>query len=170
MAVCNIPNVKAFVSVSPVTSVQGKPALIFNILTIPIIGPASILFVKLFPICSIVRKGLDEAFDPNQKDMPQDFVDTRCMIISQLKVLQTSAHEEMTMREDVKNMTPLCRNIKKPLFIVHGESDKVVPVTDGAVLYKAILGSKLILFKKTGHMVQYAKPAELIKVIEEAAY
>ena len=168
MAVRNTSNVKAFVSVSAVTSAKGKPDLIFNILKIPIIGHASGLFVKLFGR-SIVKKGMDVAFDPNQKDMPQDFIDTRCMLISQLKMIKASAHEEMTMRPDVKNMTPLYGNIQKPLFIVHGESDKVVPVNDGSLLYKAVPGSKLTLLKNIGHMVQYAKPAELIKVIEAAA-
>jgi pimeloyl-ACP methyl ester carboxylesterase len=170
MAVRNTSNVKALVAVSPITSAKGKPDLIFRILKIPVIGPASVWFVKLFTGCSLVRKGLDVAFDPNQKDMPQGFADSRCMIISQQKIIRTSSHEEMTMRPDVENMMPLYGNINKPLFIVHGESDKVVPVTDGELLYKAVTGSKLTLFNNTGHMVQYAKPYELIKVIEEAAY
>ena len=168
MDVRNTSNVKAFVSVSAVTSANGKPDLIFNILKIPIISHACGLFVKLFGR-SIVKKGMDVAFDPNQKDMPQDFIDTRYMMISQLKMIKASAHEEMTMRPDVKNMTPLYVDIQKPLFIVHGESDKVVPVTDGSLLHKAVPDSKLTLLKNIGHMVQYAKPAELIKVIEEAA-
>lgn len=169
MAVRNTSNVKAFVSVSPITSVKGKPNMIFKILKIPMMGPACGLFIKLFG-CRMVRKGLNIAFDPNQKDMPEGFADTRCMIISQMQTLNATAHEELTIRSDVKNMTPFYGNIKNPLFIVHGESDKVVPATDSMLLYKAVPGSKLTLLKKTGHMVQYAKPTELIKVIEEAAY
>lgn len=170
MAERNASNVKAFVSVSPVTSSMGKPDTIFYILKTPVIGPASAWLVKLFTGCKMIREGLDEAFDPNQKDIPQGFADTRCMIFSQPKVIKTLSHEEMTMRQDVKKMTPLYGNIKIPLFIVHGESDKVVPVSDGVLLNKAVPGSKLTLLKNTGHMVQYARPAELIKVIEEAAW
>jgi len=170
MAERNASNVKAFVSVSPVTSSMGKPDTIIYILKTPVIGPASAWLVKLFTGCKMIREGLDEAFDPNQKDIPQGFADTRCMIFSQPKVIKTLSHEEMTMRQDVKKMTPLYGNIKIPLFIVHGESDKLVPVADGVLLNKAVPGSKLTLLKNTGHMVQYARPAELIKVIEEAAW
>jgi pimeloyl-ACP methyl ester carboxylesterase len=170
MAERNASNVKAFVSVSPVTSSMGKPDIIIYILKTPVIGPASAWLVKLFTGCKMIREGLDEAFDPNQKDIPQGFADTRCMIFSQPKVIKTLSHEEMTMRQDVKKMTPLYGNIKIPLFIVHGGSDKVVPFTDGVLLNKAVPGSKLTLLKNTGHMVQYARPAELIKVIEEASW
>ena len=169
MAERSTSNVKAFVSVSPVTSSRGKPDTIFYILKTPVIGPASAWLVKLFTGCSMIREGLDEAFNPNQKDMPQGFAENRCMIFSQPKVIKTLSREEMTMRADVNRMTPLYGNIKKPLFIVHGERDKVVPVADGMLLHKAVPGSKLILYKNTGHMVQYAKPSELIGVIKEAA-
>jgi pimeloyl-ACP methyl ester carboxylesterase len=169
MAERNASNVKAFVSVSPVTTAAGKPDMIIKILKTPVIGPASAWLVKLFTGCSMIKKGLEEAFDPNQKDMLQASTDIRCMIFSQPKVIKTLSHEEMTMRPDVKNMMPLYGKIGKPLFIVHGESDKVVPVSDGILLNKAVPGSKLTLLKNTGHMVQYARPAELIKVIEEAS-
>ena len=169
MAERNTSNVKAFVSVSPVTSSRGKPDTIFYILKTPVIGPASAWLVKLFTGCSMIREGLEDAFNPNQKDMPQVFAENRCMIFSQPKVIKTLSREEMTMRADVNRMTPLYGNIKKPLFIVHGESDKVVPVADGMLLHKTVPGSKLILYKNTGHMVQYAKPSELIGVIKEAA-
>jgi len=169
MAERSTSNVKAFVSVSPVTSSRGKPDTIFYILKIPVIGPASAWLVKLFTGCSMIREGLDDAFNPNQKDMPQGFAENRCMIFSQPKVIKTLSREEMTMRADVNRMTPLYGNIKKPLFIVHGESDKSVPVADGTLLHMAAPGSKLILYKNTGHMVQYAKPFELIQVIEAAA-
>lgn len=170
MAERKTSNVKAFVSVSPVTSSRGKPDIIFYILKTPVIGPASAWIVKLITGCSMIREGLDEAFDPNQKDRPQGFAENRCMIFSQPKVIKTLSHEEMTMRADVNRMKPLYGNIKKPLFIVHGESDKVVPVADGMLLHKEAPGSKLIIYKNTGHMVQYAKPSELIEVIKEAAH
>jgi len=169
MAERNTSNVKAFVSVSPVTSSRGKPDTIFYILKTPVIGPASAWLVKLFTGCSMIREGLENAFNPNQKYMPQGFAEHRCMIFGQPKVIKTLSREEMTMRADVDRMTPLYGNIKKPLFIVHGENDKAVPVADGMLLHKAAPGSKLIIYKNTGHMVQYAKHSELIGVIEAAA-
>lgn len=167
MAVRNTSNIKAFVSVSPIISTKRKPNLLFKVLKIPLMGPALRFFIKLYGQ-NIVKQGMDIAFDPNQKDMSQDFIDKRCMIISQPNNITTAAHEEMVMRLDLLNLMPLYGNIKKPLFIVHGKSDRVVPVGDVILLHKVVPSSKLILFKETGHMVQYAKPTELIKVIEEA--
>ena len=168
MAVRNTSNIKAFVSVSPIISTKHKPNLLFKILKIPLTGPALRFFIKLFGQ-NIVKKGMDIAFDPNQKNMPQDFIDKRCIIISRPNNITTAAHEELTIRPDLLNLMTLYSNIKKPLFIVHGKSDRVVPVGDVILLHETVPGSKLILFKETGHMVQYAKPTELIKVIEEAS-
>lgn len=86
----------------------------------------------------------------------------------QQKVIKTMSMEDISMRPDVNKMALLYGGIRTPLFIVHGKSDEVVPVTDAILLNKAVSGSKLILLDGTGHMVQYARPAELIQVIEEA--
>lgn len=168
MAIRDISTIKAFVSVSPILSTKGKPDLLFKILKIPMMDPALRLFIKL---CghNIIKKGMDIAFDPNQKDMPQDFINKRCMIVSRPNNIMTTIREEIAIRLDLSNITNHCVNIKKPLFIVHGKSDRVVSVGDVILLHETVPGSKLILLKETGHMVQYAKPAELTKVIEEAS-
>lgn len=168
MAVRDISAIKAFVSVCPVISTSGKPDLIFKILKIPLMGSALRLFVKLFGH-DMVKKGMEIAFDPNQKDMPQDFINKRCNIISLPNNVVTTAREEMAICPDLSEITKHYDKIKKPLFIVHGSNDKVVPVGDAISLHEKVPGSKLILLKETGHMVQYAKPTELIKVIEEAS-
>lgn len=169
MAERNPSNVKAFVAVSAVTSSAGEPETIFKILKTPVIGPVCAWFAKLFTGCSMVADGAKEAFDPNDNAMPADYVKTRCMIFMQPKVIKTMSMEDVSMRPDVGKMAPLYGGIKKPLFIVHGRSDKVVPVSDGMLLNKAVSGSNLTLLDDTGHMVQYARKAELIKVIEEAS-
>lgn len=168
MAERNQSNVKAFVAVSAVTSGGGEPETIFKILKTPVIGPVCAWLAKLFTGCSMVEDGAKEAFHPNENAMPADYVKTRCKIFMQQKVIKTMSKEDISMRPDVNRMAPLYGNIKKPLFIVHGRSDQVVPVSDGILLNKAVPGSRLILLDNTGHMVQYARPAELIKVIEEA--
>jgi len=167
MAVRDLSDIKAFVSVSPIISTKRRPDLIFKMLKIPLVGSALRLFIKLFGR-NMVKKGMNIAFDPNQKDMPQDFIDKRCMIISQPNNITTTAREEMAIRLDLSNITMHYDNIKKPLFIVHGISDRVVPVGDAISLQEKVPGLKLILLKETGHMVQYAKPTDLIKVIEQA--
>ncbi|MBN1365749.1 MAG: alpha/beta hydrolase [Syntrophaceae bacterium] len=168
MAVRNSSNIKAFISVSPIVSTRRKTNSLFKILKIPLMDTALRFFIRL---CgqNIIKKGMNIAFDPNQKDMPNDFIEKRCMIISLPNNISTAAHEEMAMLLDLLNLQPLYSNIKKPLFIVHGESDRVAPVDDVILLHETVPASKLILFKKTGHMVQYAKPTELINVIEEAS-
>lgn len=168
MAERNPSNVKAFVAVSAVTTDE-EPETIFKILKTPVIGPVCAWLAKLFTGCSMVEDGAKEAYHPNENAMPADYVKTRCMIFMQPKVIKTMSMEDVSMGPDVVKMAPLYGSIKKPLFIVHGKSDQVVPVTDAILLNKAVAGSKLTLLDNTGHMVQYARPAELIQVIEEAA-
>jgi pimeloyl-ACP methyl ester carboxylesterase len=168
MAERNPSNVKAFVAVSAVTTNE-EPETIFKILKTPVIGPVCAWLAKLFTGCSMVEDGAKKAFHPNENVMPADYVKIRCMIFLQPKVIKTMSMEVVSMGPDVVKMAPLYSSIKNPLFIVHGKSDQEVPVTDAILLNKAVSGSKLILLDNTGHMVQYARPAELIKVIEEAA-
>jgi pimeloyl-ACP methyl ester carboxylesterase len=170
MAERNPSNVRAFVAVSAVTTGEGETETIFRILKTPVIGPVFAWLAKLFTGCSMVEDGGREAFSPNEDVMPADYVETRCMIFMQPKVIKTMSMEDVSMRPDVGKIASLYGGIKKPLFIVHGRSDKVVPVTDAILLNNAATGSKLILLDNTGHMVQYARPAELIQVIEEASH
>ncbi len=169
MAERNPSSVKAFVAVSAVTTNE-EPETIYKILKTPVIGPACAWLAKVFTGCSMIEDGAEEAFHPNENAMPADYVKTRCMIFMQPKVIKTMSTEVVSMGPDVVRMAPLYGGIKKPLFIVHGRSDKVVPVTDAIILNNAALGSKLTLLDDTGHMVQYARPAELIQVIEEASH
>ena len=169
MAERNPANVKALVAVSPATIARGKPDTIFYILETPVVGVLALKAVKLFTGCRMIEDGVNKAFSPNINAVPPDYVQTRCMIFTQSKAARTMSMEEMTIRLDVKNMSPSYSKIKKPLFIVHGESDVEVPVWDGIFLKNEVAGSSLTVLKNTGHMVQYAKPAALIQVIEEAA-
>jgi pimeloyl-ACP methyl ester carboxylesterase len=168
MAERNPSNVKAFVAVSAVTTNE-EPETIYKILKTPVIGPACAWLAKVFTGCSMIEDGAKKAFHPNENVMPADYVKTRCMIFLQPKVVKTMSMEVVSMGPDVVRMAPLYGSIRTPLFIVHGKSDQEVPVLDGTLLNKAVPGSKLTLLDDTGHMVQYARPAELIQVIEEAA-
>ena len=83
-------------------------------------------------------------------------------------VSYTLAAERVALAAALDEMQPSYARIRKPVTIVCGDQDE--PNTSQAPrLAKEIPGSRYVPLANTGHMVQFARPAELVKIIEEAA-
>lgn len=58
-------------------------------------------------------------------------------------------------------------DFKTPTLIVWGEKDRVLPLRHGRMLQAGILGSRIVVFPKTGHVPMIEKPEEFCRVVEE---
>jgi 3-oxoadipate enol-lactonase len=56
--------------------------------------------------------------------------------------------------------------IAGPVLVVHGDADRVVPVSNGRLLARRIAGAELILLPGRGHVVQLESPDEFNRVVE----
>lgn len=52
------------------------------------------------------------------------------------------------------------KTVKKPALIIWGNKDAFVPEADQKILVSAINGSKLLVYKETGHAVHWEKPEQ----------
>jgi 3-oxoadipate enol-lactonase len=56
--------------------------------------------------------------------------------------------------------------IAVPVLVVHGDADRVVPVSNGQLLARRIAGAELALLPGRGHVVQLESPDEFNRLVE----
>jgi len=56
--------------------------------------------------------------------------------------------------------------IAAPVLVVHGDADRVVPVSNGHLLARRIPGAELALFPGCGHVVQLEAPEEFNRLVD----
>lgn len=160
--------IKAFVSVAGCSYPLGSSDWIFHLLRIPYVGRALITLTPRSTKYGMVRDGVREAFHPNEQSIPADYIDAHFKIWSQPKNMLTMAREDGPMNASLKKIIPLYKDIEHPIYLVHGTQDQLVPVEDSKKLSTVAPPAHLTLLENTGHMVQYVRTDDLIKVIDAA--
>lgn len=59
------------------------------------------------------------------------------------------------------------RGIGQPTLVIHGDSDKLIPPSNGRALAERIPGSRLAIIEGCGHMPMWEKPEELARLVRE---
>ncbi len=59
--------------------------------------------------------------------------------------------------------------IEQHFVVVHGSEDHSIPVEDAMNLYPDLKDSQLIILPDTGHMVQFIRTDDLVKIIGKTA-
>jgi pimeloyl-ACP methyl ester carboxylesterase len=126
-----------------------KAPLAFRILRMPVLGP---LMMNL-ENTAIVRAGLVNSFhDPK-------FV-TDAMVARYVDMARAPGHRAIllaiaTGAHGVTVATPaLMADIKAPTLVLHGENDKLVPVSGGRKFAETIAGARAHFYADVGHLPQ----------------
>jgi len=169
LAVNNPRPIKAFVTVGGATYLSEHTEPVFRLIRMPVVGRGLAAIASSFFGPAMIKDGIRRAFSPNDDAIPDGFVDTRLKIWLQTRVLVSTAREELNLNSDLEKILPDYKNISKPFFIMHGDSDLLVPKDHSLRLNKSIRNSNLSILDNTGHQVQYARADILVKTISEAA-
>jgi pimeloyl-ACP methyl ester carboxylesterase len=122
--------------------------MVFKILANPV-GRA---LIGKIDSTNMVRGGLRAAFEPTP-DMATD-----AMVERYVQMARAPGHRDiilslMTNRASRPEATPeKLAAIKTPTLIMHGDTDKLIPLADGKKFADAIPGSTLIVYEQTGHV------------------
>jgi pimeloyl-ACP methyl ester carboxylesterase len=170
MAAHNDTRVKAYVVVSsPAYYYNIKPELLNRLVRLPLTGRG--IAVMLRPLgASLVEKGMKSAFYPNENAIPAGFIEMKKDIILQPKVIIAQARERARLHDDIAAVLPRYPGIRSKIFLVWGSSDNALTVSSMKKIHEVVPGSKTMIFEGTGHMVQFAHPRELIRIIDRAAH
>jgi pimeloyl-ACP methyl ester carboxylesterase len=127
---------------------ERDPPMVFKVLGNPV-GRAILGKLDSTPM---VRDGLRAAFEPQP-----DFVDD-AMVARYVEMARAPGHRDIMFammgdRGRFAMATPeKLAAIKVPTLIMHGDTDRLVPVGDARRFADAIPGSTLIIYEKTGHI------------------
>ncbi len=159
--------VRSYIVVGSRTYGPVAVSALYRVLAVPFFGRG--LAAALAPWIGPGRMeaGVRESFGPNAGAMPADFVVRRAPIWMSPTVSAALSEERTTLPAALEAMSPHYREIRKPVLVVCGEQDGNHP--DAVRLAREIPGAHLASLPQTGHYVQYARPDELIGVIEQAA-
>ncbi len=169
MAIRDYPGIRAYVVAGSTAYYpsEEKPGTLNTLLRLPLIGKGIAVLLKK-PGGSMVEAGVKKAFHPNESSMPGGLVERKKALWLQPRVLVASAWENANYERDKALMIPRFGRITRRVYLVYGKNDRVPTVRSARKLAEVIPGSELTLLDDTGHMIQYARPDELVKVIEKA--
>lgn len=168
LAVRKPAGIKAFVSVAGCAYPVGKSDMIIRLLRLPYVGRGIIALIPHSTGCSMIGDGILKAFHPNAKSLPPDLIASRCQIWSHPQNMLTMAREDGHLDADLKKIMPQYKEITHTVYLVHGVQDQMVNVEESKKLSSELPHAHLHLLEETGHMVQYVRTDDLIKIIDKA--
>jgi pimeloyl-ACP methyl ester carboxylesterase len=149
----------------PVADTGDDPA-IFKLLRNPVLGP----LLRDLDNSRLARQGLEASFfDPALVD--------DAMLERYVSLARAPGHREILLQITLgfrerayatpERLAPLAN---ERVLIMVGDTDRLVPTSDGSRFQEAIAGSQLIVFERTGHIPQEEKPEESAEAVREFLY
>jgi pimeloyl-ACP methyl ester carboxylesterase len=168
LATRNPREVRAFVVVGSRGHGPVSVAPLYRLLAVPMVGAGIAATVGPWMGPAQIEAGIRSAFGPNVDAIPPGFVAERVRMWNRPTVSAVLSQERVTLGAALDRQALHYREIRKPVFLVYGQQDDR-NYADAQRLEREIPGSRLVSLPNTGHYVQFARPDELCRVIEEAA-
>jgi pimeloyl-ACP methyl ester carboxylesterase len=131
----------------------------------PVIGP--VVRNTVGPMLGALtgRAAVRALFSPNP--VPPTFAEFPASLALRPSQIRASAEDGTTLREWAERTSPHYRDIRVPVVIIAGDSDKAVDCRGHAMrLHYDIPGSQLRILPHTGHMVHHVHPDSVVEAIE----
>lgn len=162
------PNlIKACVLIDPVA--YPVPDIPFDPrpLTIPVVGRGLATLTMVIMGRRVEKNVTSELFFPNNQLVPLSHLKTVSKIWSQAKVITTSARELSQHYLDFERVSSRYHQIYKPVFIIHGVEDRVIPARQSVRLSRQLPNAELLLLEHIGHEAQYNRADLVIQAIQK---
>jgi pimeloyl-ACP methyl ester carboxylesterase len=169
LAVDNPPEIAAYVLVGARAYGKINVDPIYRLVALPWLGIGFARASGALIAPGVIRSGIAQSIAPNGAMLPAGFVEQRVALWSQPKVAVAAALERVGLERGLAELAARYHAISKPVFIVVGDQ-VAVPLAAAERLARDIPGARQTVLPETGHYVQYARPAELIQVIEAAVH
>lgn len=110
---------------------------------------------------------IKNAFRPNANLLQKDYETVTKDQLSSWPILKSEFTNLMSVKDSILNNQHLYKDIKKPVSILVGKNDKIIPAEKQAKqLIQQNNNVTLKLFSRTGHMINFARPLDIVKAIE----
>ncbi len=122
-----------------------------------------ILWVQTVFFHQLIRN----AFRPNAELLQEDYEAITKDQLSSWLQLKAEFTNLMSVKDAILKNQHLYKNIKKPVSILVGKNDKIIPAEKQAKqLIQQNNNITLKLFSRAGHMINFARPKEIVKEID----
>jgi pimeloyl-ACP methyl ester carboxylesterase len=168
LATRNPEEIRAFVLVSARGYSPVIVGPLFRVLAVPLFGAGFAAAVGRWIGPAQIESGIRASFAPNTDLIPPGFIAQRVAIWNRPTVTVTLSQERVSLAAALDAMSAHYREIRKAVIVVCGEDDERAH-RDGERLAREIPNARLVTFPHTGHYVQYTRPDDLARIIEDAA-
>ena len=132
---------------------------------VPLIGNLVVNRLTPFLGRAMVRKSLQEAYDP--QDVQEDYVEQSLDLWMRPDQIRACAYDERTLGASLTVLSEHYRDIEVPVVIVTGSADRLLKPEEHAYpLHKTIKNSKLVVLPETGHQLPQTRPDAVISAID----
>lgn len=139
---------------------------VFKLLRNPTLAP----LLRDLDNSRLVRQGLEASFaDPSLVD--------DAMLARYTELARAPGHRDILIQLSLdyrsrNHATPerLAPLANKPVLIMYGDTDRLVPPEHAQQFHDAIAGSQLVMFEATGHIPQEERPDESATAVREFLY
>jgi pimeloyl-ACP methyl ester carboxylesterase len=132
---------------------------------VPLIGNLVVNRLTPFLGRAIVRKSLQQAYDP--QDVQEDYVEQSLELWIQPDHIRACAYDEWTLGASLIGLSKHYRDIEVPVVIVTGSADRLLnPEEHAYPLHKAIKNSKLVVLPETGHQLPQTRPDAVVSAVD----
>jgi len=69
--------------------------------------------------------------------------------------------------KDRPDSTPLLPTITKPVLIIHGSDDQLIPLSEAQMMQKTIVGAELVIIERAGHLLNMEQPGAFNQAIRQ---
>src|ERR1700677_964667 len=132
----------------------------------PVIGPLLAHTITLPLGYFLTEPGARNVFLP--QIMPENFVEnTATMLLLRPREFLANAQDLVTLKAAVAEQAPRYGNIRVPVVVITGDTDKTVsPAIHSRPFVAAVPGAKLIVLPGVGHIVQNAAPELVAREVD----
>lgn len=69
--------------------------------------------------------------------------------------------------KDRPDSTQLLSTINKPVLIIHGSDDQLIPATEASMMQNSISGAELVIIERAGHLLNLEQPAAFNQAVRQ---
>jgi pimeloyl-ACP methyl ester carboxylesterase len=155
--------VERLVLIGAVSNDQPKKKLLLRILQIPIIG--DIVTPLYLGSLWALRKRMEEMYRRIGKPVNEHMVAARHHLLATSNVHRAMIHT--VRRWSANRIQREASLIRQPTLLMWGEEDTHIPLSEAFKLRDAIPNSRLIVFRKCGHLPPTEYPLKFVEVVAD---
>jgi len=170
MAIEHDANIKGYLLLAPIGYLIDDPNAGFfttKMISIPIYGKGLLVFLNPIIGGGKVEKNLLRYMKGDEALFPENFIPFRKELWNKAISMATRARQTDSYNNEIMNYANQYAKIKHRVSIIAGENDRRQIVIQNDRMAEEIPNCKYVKLKSANHYIQYARPNEVVKALDE---